>query len=66
MRSIIGPWGAVVPVRDAKALAAAMRDAGPLSADEQAAARAAMARFTLARAAPAYAALFREIVRPGM
>lgn len=61
MRALVGPFGRVVPVGDAMALGEAMAAQPPLSPAEQVAARASLARFTLAEAAPAYAALFHNV-----
>ena len=60
MASLIGDCGRLVPVGDAAALAEAMAAQPPLSADARAKAAAAMARFTVERAAGAYAALFHR------
>jgi glycosyltransferase involved in cell wall biosynthesis len=60
MASLIGDCGRLVPVGDAAALAAAMAAQAPLSPEARAAAAEAMARFTVERAAGAYAALFRR------
>jgi glycosyltransferase involved in cell wall biosynthesis len=60
MASLIGDFGRLVPVGDAAALAAAMAAQTPLSPTARAAAAEAMARFTVERAAGAYAALFRR------
>ena len=60
MASLVGGFGTVVPVGDATALAAAMAAQAPLSRAARAAAVADMARFTVERAAGAYAALFQQ------
>ncbi len=61
MASLIGDFGALVPVGDAAALAAAMRRAQPLDAAARAAAAAAMQGFTVEVAAGRYAALFAAV-----
>jgi len=61
MTSLVGEWGRIVPVGDAAALAAAMAAQGPLHLPQRRAAAAAMQRFTVERAAGAYAALFHTL-----
>jgi glycosyltransferase involved in cell wall biosynthesis len=63
MPSLIGDFGRIVPVGDAQALASAMAQQPVLTAAQRSAAAAAMARFTVERAAGAYAALFRRAAR---
>lgn len=58
MASLIGGYGIIVPVGNANALAAAMAAQPSLTTDQRAAAAADMARFTVERAAGAYATLF--------
>ena len=60
MASLVGNFGQLVPVGDAAALAAAMAAQAPLSREARADAAVAMARFTVERAAGAYAALFHR------
>jgi glycosyltransferase involved in cell wall biosynthesis len=60
MASLVDDCGHLVPVGDAAALAAAMAAQTPLSREARAKAAEAMARFTVERAAGAYAALFRK------
>ena len=68
MAGLIGGFGTVVPVGDRKtfgetfgaAFGAAMAAQTPLSAEQRTAAAAAMACFTVERAARAYAAVFRR------
>lgn len=61
MPALVGRFGRLVPRRDAAAMAAAMVAQSPLSSAERAGATHAMAAFTAERAAPAYAALFRNM-----
>lgn len=58
MRSLVGDFGKIVPRRDQQALADAMARQPALTADQRTAAGAAMAAFTVERAADRYAALF--------
>ncbi len=58
MASLIGEWGTIVAVGDATALAAAMAAQAPLAPAARSAAVAEMRRFTVERAAGAYAKLF--------
>ncbi len=58
MRALVGAWGDIVPRRDARALAKAMRDQLPLTADQRRAAAQAMATYTVERAAGLYGNLF--------
>jgi glycosyltransferase involved in cell wall biosynthesis len=60
MASLVGDFGRIVPVGDAAALGAAMAAQAPLTPEARAAALADMARFTVERAAGAYAALFHS------
>jgi glycosyltransferase involved in cell wall biosynthesis len=60
MASLVGGFGSVVPVGDAAAFGAAMARQPPLTPAARTAAAAAMARFTVERAAGAYAALFHR------
>ena len=59
MQSLVANFGTIVPVGDAAALATAMAAQRPLSPPARAAAAAAMAAFTVERAAAAYLAVFR-------
>ena len=63
MAALVGNYGQVVPVGDVEALAAAMAAQKPLDAAARGAAAAAMAAFTVERAAGAYATLFRTAVQ---
>ncbi len=63
MRSLVGGFGSVVPAGDTAALARAMAAQAPLTPDQRAAAAAAMAAFTVERAAPRYLALFAALSR---
>ncbi len=58
MRALVGPRGAIVPRRDARALATAMRDQLPLTAAQRHDAAEAMATYTVERAAGLYGNLF--------
>ena len=58
MASLVGTFGALVPVGDMAALASAMATQLPLSSEARAAASAAMTRFTVERAAQSYATVF--------
>lgn len=60
MASLVSDFGKIVPVGDAAALGAAMAAQAPLTPEARAAAAADMARFTVERAAGAYAALFHR------
>jgi glycosyltransferase involved in cell wall biosynthesis len=60
MRAMVGDFGTLVPRRDARGLATAMRAQSPLDAEARTAAAAAMAVFSVERAAGAYRRLFQE------
>ncbi|KAB7649122.1 glycosyltransferase [Polymorphobacter fuscus] len=64
IRSLVAGFGSIVPVGDADALATAMAAQRPLDPVARAAAAAAMARFTVERAAGAYATLFGIAAAP--
>ncbi len=62
MRALVDDFGTLVPRRDARALATAMRAQPPLTVEARAAAAAAMAVYSVERAAGAYQRLFCEAV----
>ena len=65
MASLVGAYGTIVATGEAAALAAARAAQPPLSPDQRAAAAVDMGRFTVERAAGAYAALFHRAAARG-